>query len=66
MTTEQAKAAAKLIEQACSKNNPGHINHIVLCEIVRVLRRNYKLNIQYLYYLMGWLKKCPADFPSKI
>ncbi len=42
----QAKAAAKLIEQSCSKDNPGYINHIVLCEIVRVLRRNYKLDKQ--------------------
>ncbi|MGD8845824.1 MAG: type II toxin-antitoxin system VapC family toxin [Desulfobacteraceae bacterium] len=43
---EQAKVAAKLIEQACSKDNPGYINHIVLCEIVWVLRRNYKLDKQ--------------------
>jgi predicted nucleic-acid-binding protein len=41
---EQAKAASKLIEQTCSSDDPGFINHIVLCEIVWVLRRNYKLN----------------------
>lgn len=41
---EQAKAATKLIEQSCSSDNPGYINHIVLCEIVWVLRRNYKLD----------------------
>ena len=40
----QAKAASKLIEQSCSSDNPGYINHIVLCEIVWVLKRNYKLD----------------------
>jgi predicted nucleic-acid-binding protein len=43
---EQAKVATKLIEQSCSLDNPGYINHIVLCEIVWVLRRNYKLDKQ--------------------
>lgn len=40
---KQAKAATKLIEQTCSPDHPGFINHIVLCEVVWVLRRNYKL-----------------------
>ena len=40
----QAKTATKLIEQSCSMDDPGYINHIVLCEIVWVLRRNYKLD----------------------
>jgi predicted nucleic-acid-binding protein len=39
---EQAKAATKLIEQVCSADNPGFLNHIVLCEIVWVLKRSYK------------------------
>jgi predicted nucleic-acid-binding protein len=39
----QAKAATKLIEQTCSPDNPGYINHIVLCETVWVLRKNYKV-----------------------
>lgn len=43
---KQAKAATKLIEQTCSTDNPGFINHIVLCEIVWVLKRNYKLDKQ--------------------
>lgn len=46
---EQAKAATKLIEQSCSLDNPGYINHIVLCEIVWVLRRSYKLDKQNIY-----------------
>jgi len=41
---QQAKAASKLIEHACNSDNPGYINHIVLCEIVWVLKRNYKLD----------------------
>ncbi|MFZ0131739.1 MAG: type II toxin-antitoxin system VapC family toxin [Desulfobacterales bacterium] len=41
---QQAQAATKLIEHSCNSDNPGFINHIVLCEIVWVLRRNYKLD----------------------
>ena len=41
---KQARAATKLIEKSCSSDNPGYINHIVLCEIVWVLKRNYKLD----------------------
>jgi predicted nucleic-acid-binding protein len=41
---KQAKAAAQLIEHTCSPENPGLINHIVLCELVWVLRRSYKLD----------------------
>ena len=40
----QAKAAAQLIEHTYSLDNPGFINHIVLCELVWVLRRSYKLD----------------------
>ncbi len=39
---KQAKAATKLIEQICSPDNPGFLNHIVLCEIAWVLKRSYK------------------------
>lgn len=49
---EQARAATKLIEQSCSIDNPGYINHIVLCEIVWVLRRNYKLDKQSIYQVI--------------
>jgi predicted nucleic-acid-binding protein len=40
---EQAKAATSLIENTCNSDDPGYINHIVLCEVVWVLRRNNKL-----------------------
>jgi predicted nucleic-acid-binding protein len=39
---KQAKAATKLIEHVCSPDNPGFLNHIVLCELVWVLKRSYK------------------------
>lgn len=41
---KQAKAATQLIEQACSTKNPGYINHIVMCEIIWVLKRSYKMD----------------------
>ena len=40
----QAKTATQLIEHTCCPDNPGFINHIVLCELVWVLRRSYKLD----------------------
>jgi len=45
---KQSKAATLLIEQSCSTDNPGYVNHIVLCELVWVLRRNYKVDKQSL------------------
>ena len=33
----QAKAATHLIEDECSRENPGFLNHLVLCETVWVL-----------------------------
>lgn len=43
---EQSALASKLIEQNCSRESPGYINHIVLCELVWVLRRCYKVEEQ--------------------
>ena len=40
----QSKAATRLIEQSCNIDNPGFINQIVMCELVWVLRRSYKLD----------------------
>ena len=39
----QTAAANKLIEKVCGRDNPAFINHITLCELVWVLRRNYKV-----------------------
>ncbi|PIP44135.1 MAG: hypothetical protein COX17_03195, partial [Deltaproteobacteria bacterium CG23_combo_of_CG06-09_8_20_14_all_60_8] len=40
----QSRAAVEFIEQNCSRDTPGFINHIVLCELVWVLKRCYKVN----------------------
>ena len=37
----QSAIANQLIESRCSRSSPGYINHIVLCELVWVLRRAY-------------------------
>jgi len=39
----QASAANTLIENVCNRDNPAFINHIILYELVWVLRRNYKV-----------------------
>jgi predicted nucleic-acid-binding protein len=38
---EQSKIASRFIERRISSSNPGYINHIVLCEVVWVLRKAY-------------------------
>jgi predicted nucleic-acid-binding protein len=40
---DQARAAPELIERTCNPDTPGFINHIVICELVWVLKRSYKL-----------------------
>lgn len=40
----QAEAASEFIESTCTPEQPGYINHIVLCEIVWVLQRCYKVS----------------------
>lgn len=37
----QSRAAAHLIERECTKESPGFINRIVLCELVWVLESAY-------------------------
>jgi len=37
----QAQAATRLIEQTCTKDNPGFLNHLVLCETMWVLEGCY-------------------------
>lgn len=37
----QAKAASRLIEGRCSKEEPGHVTHVVLAELSWVLGRGY-------------------------
>ena len=40
----QASLATDFIEKNCSAESPGFINHIVLCELIWVLKRCYKVN----------------------
>lgn len=37
----QAKVASRLIEARCSKEQPGHVSHVVLAELAWVLGRGY-------------------------
>ena len=37
----QARTASRFIEEQCSAESPGFINHIVLCELIWVLKRCY-------------------------
>jgi predicted nucleic-acid-binding protein len=39
---QQAEAASQFIEKSCTPEQPGYVNHIVLCEVVWVLQRCYK------------------------
>jgi predicted nucleic-acid-binding protein len=38
----QSAVAAQFIEEGCSVEQPGYVNHIVLCEIAWVLQRCYQ------------------------
>ena len=40
---EQAREAERFLVRECSANDPGIVNRIVLCELVWVLERGYKL-----------------------
>ena len=40
----QSAAASEFIENKCSKAVPGFVNHLVLCEVVWVLRRCYRVS----------------------
>lgn len=40
----QASLATHFIENNCSREVPGFVNHIVLCELVWVLKRCYKVD----------------------
>ncbi len=40
----QSPLATKIIEKNCTRDTPGFINHIVICELVWVLKRCYKVS----------------------
>ena len=39
---KQAAKASKFLENSCTKENPGFINQLILCEIIWVLSHGYK------------------------
>lgn len=39
---DQAARASALVEKACSVDEPGYINRVVICEVVWVLERAYR------------------------
>lgn len=39
---KQARAASRLIEEACTLDEPGYVNRVVICEVVWVLERAYR------------------------
>lgn len=39
---KQARLASTLIAEACSLEEPGYINRVVICEVVWVLERAYR------------------------
>jgi len=51
----QSEVANRLIETHCSRSNPAHINQIVLCELVWVLRRAYSYDKEQLLALLDQL-----------
>jgi predicted nucleic-acid-binding protein len=38
----QARVARHLITDRCARDNPGFVDHVVLCEVVWVLQRGYR------------------------
>lgn len=39
---EQAKVATEVLEAECTRETPGYISQVVLCEMIWVLRRAYR------------------------
>ena len=48
----QAKAATRFIEAECSKDEPGFVNQIALCELVWVLEECYRLGREQIVQVM--------------
>ncbi len=51
----QAQIAAAFIESECTKETPGFLNRIVMCELVWVLRGSYNYARQEIVRLLGLL-----------
>lgn len=57
---EQAEKAEALFQTHCTSEEPGFVPHIVLCELVWVLKRSYKFPkskiVEALWYLLNTLE----------
>jgi len=49
---QQSALATRLIENRCTKADPGYISQIVLCELIWVLGRAYRYEKHQLTHLM--------------
>lgn len=54
----QSEKAARIIENECTKGNPGFINSIVLCELVWVLSRAYGYKKKEICFVLKKLFTC--------
>jgi predicted nucleic-acid-binding protein len=59
---DQAKIATEFIEDNCTKDNPGFINHITLCEMCWVLKRLYKTSKEQLAEIIEQLLRTAQLF----
>ena len=50
---QQAEAASNFIEKSCTPEQPGYVNHIVLCEVFWVLQRCYKARKDKILRVIG-------------
>jgi predicted nucleic-acid-binding protein len=51
----QFRAAVRFIENDCTEEEPGFVNHIVLVELVWVLERGYKYSRSAIITVLGML-----------
>lgn len=62
---EQARKAAEVLETTCTKENPGFVPLVVICELVWVLKGAYKYPkdkiIEILWKLLGTLEIIVQD-----
>lgn len=54
----QSRKASAIIENECTKENPGFINNIVLCELVWVLSRAYDYKKKDICFVLKSLFTC--------
>ena len=51
----QFRAASRFIENDCTEEEPGFVNHVVLAELVWVLERGYKYSRSAIANVLGTL-----------